>query len=359
MSSSPRPSARRGQGHRIIIAHMFLPDTIEFQEEESDNEVFTPLTDDPSVSASPKDLNSIQPDPLPLHELQSRLEKSTPRQNFHSDEAAESQPLKEKEKVQPTSSNSSKENSLKPIDPSSNENSTSVKRSNSNTKRKSRPPSFSSSNEARKINMSSLINEATQGQSIQGEIDFIDSPALPSINTIPGSSPRSRRSSPSGSRPVGLTASSRGGSGSSGSAIESDIPLGVVSDHGRSATTIDSSNTNPNTNLNSGSLPSVFGTSPKPSNFLGPVGIPSSQSQSQSPNLPSKAATGAPRSRRGSGNTSGPSGMALTQSNSSNSNKDGDQLSGTKTPGKTAAGRAGLMTPLSIIGDLAVSTKRE
>lgn len=352
-------TARRGQGHRIIIAHIFLPDTIEFQEE-SDGEVFTPLTDDPSASTSPV-LHPINP-PLPLHELPDRLE-SHQREVLQKERETEKERKLEDERAKELQKQVTQSNG----NGNGNENectsTISISRSNSTSKRRSsRPPSFSSSNEARKINMSSLINEASQGQSLQGEIDFIDSPS----NLVLGSSPRSRRGSPSGSRPIGFAASSRNGSGGS-AIIESDIPAGVVSDHGRSATIIDSNST-PNVQS---PIPTVFATSPspKPSAFLGPIGATSSQpsliqrplSPNPRPNMTrSRTSTNVglakPRSRRGSGNTNGPSGMALTQVNSSG--KDGDQLTGTKTPGAKAGGRAGLMTPLSIIGDLAVSVPK-
>lgn len=174
--------------------------------------------------------------------------------------------------------------------------------------------------QTKKISMSLLMSEAAQGGSLSASSGST-STVKPSTSPPGNSHPliRSRGSSPSGGiRPTLVTESPK-----SEPAL---LPITASSDHGRSA---------------------PLALSPAPHNVL--LSLPS---QGQ----PSSSST--TRSRRGSASgMSNPflSSMSLSMTSAVHSQENSHDGSGTRAPGARVSGMAGTMTPLSIIGDLAVS----
>lgn len=238
-------------GHRLLIASLFLPDTLYFPEPE-------PQSDSPEGSAPASPLPPAAESPFPGG---SNL-PTPPSSALNVEKSAEPFPA--------------------PVMPKSHK---------------------SSFNETKRIDMSSLIAEA-----VKGPHDSItrSQPPSPSHGQPPG---LSRRPSGSFAKPAFARLT------------PADLPIAPGSDHGRSATADAPS-------------PSLHASAP----FPGPA--PRQDSGSS-----------LPKSRRTSFNTNAPSGNALSGASG------GQEISGTRTPGAKAGGLAGTMTPLSIIHDLAVSTR--
>lgn len=156
--------------------------------------------------------------------------------------------------------------------------------------------SFSEQN--KKVSMTSLMSEAASGGT-PGQADKLGSAPIPTSVLAP----RSRRGSSNAPvRPV------------LGERSETRIPVAPASDHGRSA----------------------------PTSISGPGSAPTGAS--------GQGIT--PRSRRGSTSAGStlPASLGITPASVRERQPEG---AGTRTPGARAGGKAGMMTPLSIIGDLA------
>lgn len=173
----------------------------------------------------------------------------------------------------------------------------------------------------KKISMSLLMSEAAQGGSLSASSGST-STTKPSTSPPGNSHPliRSRRNSPSGNvRPIVTTESPK--------KEQSLLPITASSDHGR--------------------LAASSTMSPPPSNAL--LSLPGQ--------FPSSSSTS--RSRRGSTsglNNSFHSSMSLsmTPATAAHGQEHSHDGSGTRAPGARVSGMAGTLTPLSIIGDLAV-----
>lgn len=169
---------RRGNlgGHRVVIASLFLPDTLHFIEPEYESA----FAESPEESTAPPSPESLPREtPLPLHELNSRLAASMSL--LSQDRQARSMPLPARSP-------------------------------------KSRQPSFADT----KINMSELMSEAAVPR-----LDVRDAPVSGASSPHIGS----RRGSMSEHTSiVGATGAT---------ADASDIPVAPASDHGRSAITSD------------------------------------------------------------------------------------------------------------------------
>ncbi|GAC72506.1 trehalose-6-phosphate synthase component TPS1 and related subunits [Moesziomyces antarcticus T-34] len=176
---------RRGNlgGHRVVIASLFLPDTLHFLEPEFESA----LAESPEESTAPPSPESIPNDaPLPLHELSSRLAASMSMSNNNN------------------SSNNDRQSRTAPLPART---------------PKNRQPSFTDT----RINMSELMYEAA---------------AVPKLDMRDG--PISGASSPLANSRRGSMSehTSAAGGPSSG---PSDIPVAPASDHGRAATLADPS----------------------------------------------------------------------------------------------------------------------
>ena len=162
---------RRGHlgGHRVIIASLFLPDTPQFSEPELESA----FAETPEESTAPPSPESVAPEPLPIHELSSRLAASMI-------DGADDDYIRSKPGPSKTP--------------------------------KHRQPSFSD----KKINMSELMYEAS---------------SFPKLDVKPLDGSPSRPPSPKGT----TAARSRRGSFSESAVVDSNIPVAPASDHGRNA----------------------------------------------------------------------------------------------------------------------------
>ncbi|CBQ71131.1 related to alpha,alpha-trehalose-phosphate synthase, 115 KD subunit [Sporisorium reilianum SRZ2] len=174
---------RRGNlgGHRVVIASLFLPDTIHFIEPDDESA----LAESPEESTAPPSPQSQSTDaPLPLHELSSRLAASMSKGSSQ-DRHARTMPVPAKSP-------------------------------------KNRQPSFAET----KINMSELMYEAA---------------AVPKLDMRDG--PVSGASSPHAQSRRGSMSEHANNVG--GAADASDIPVAPASDHGRAALTPDPAGSSP------------------------------------------------------------------------------------------------------------------
>jgi hypothetical protein len=276
-------------GHRLLLVHLFLPDTLSFQDwqEEGQNAHYrVPSQQKGPIPSSTDDVPPPpSPDPthasLPVDELKNRLARASQSQ------LEDIEALSDSESPPPM-----------PIP--------------TQTRSRSARSSFNEQN--RKISMSLLMSEAAQGGNMNGS--GAASSATVKQNLSPtGSShllTRSRRGSAAG---LNISVESANGGG------DVPIPIATSSDHGRSA---------------------VSGKSPAHSPMPLPVvhqSSPTKGTKSTSNGFPSLLQAS--------------SSLLMTPAQFHEGSNEG---SGTKAPGAKVSGKAGTMTPLSIIGDLAVST---
>lgn len=278
-------------GHRLLLVHLFLPDTLSFQDWHQEGQNTHYRVPSQQVGAIPSTSEDVPPPPsphpreasLPVDELKQRLARASISQD--DDDAAlsdsESPPI--------------------PI--------------SAPTRTRSARSSFNE--QTRKISMSMLMSEAAQGGSMNGS--SASASTAKHSTSPPGTSHvfiHSRRGSASASAGPNITMESSDG------AIPKPLPVGAASDHGRSA---------------------ASGVSPSHS----PLPLPSSN---QSLTIPKISRGG---SSNGFSNTlQSSSSLIMTPAHLQEGHTDG---SGTRAPGAKVSGKAGTMTPLSIIGDLAVS----
>ncbi|PWN26185.1 hypothetical protein BDZ90DRAFT_46818 [Jaminaea rosea] len=294
----------RGYGHRVLIASLFLPDTIQFRER------------DESIIQTPRDQSSAPPSPttdpamtLALHELGNRLQGVNVRDDGPSPSALSDteegnalSPPQQKVKASQTASKG-----LSPQPP----------------RRGSSGNSGTSSGHALQptpqVNMSSLMAEATRP---------------PTNEEIPR---RRLSSSLSGaSRPAGLSALTPA----------EPTPSSSVADHGRSEfqppSRPQASRANTNATVRGGSSGPEMSTSPPTTTIsLAAPGPPSRRG--------SVSAEGGSTSAKSALGLNSSSGAASSSSPVPQSSIDG---TGTRTPGASVAGKAGTLQPLSIISDL-------
>ncbi|PWN42869.1 hypothetical protein IE81DRAFT_323008 [Ceraceosorus guamensis] len=341
-----------GVGHRLLLVHLFLPDTLAFHPWDEDSDAAGHVAtlgeggggggqivvDSPADSSRAEDALNTPPAAthhLPLHELSDRLAKANLRSSVQSsgptsldvpqrNSASKSAP-ESREHVSVASvrarDHALEDDSAVDIDDEDSGPEIGAARVQRTTR--SARGSFSADANARKITMTSLISEGSgQGGSstLESQPIRVPSPANASAAT------RSRRNSPSGAlRPnIAALTDTRGAN-----ADGTDIPVAAASDHGRGV-----ASTSPGTQLSSSSLSAAtpLSRSAGSGSHVGGRDNKGGFTQGGSPFGPRGIAPGA---------------LGLTVPGES------DSRSGTKTPGAKAGGKAGTLTPLSIIGDLA------
>ena len=339
------------KGHRLLLAHLFLPDTLAFHAWDEDSDVLiespAPVDGDSPASHSPASAAHH----LPLHELPDRLASAAAAPRPRPDLAGSSEatpPHAAPAPVQPQPRYGSSAIVDDDDDDDADAGPELPASGASHHRSRSARSSFNDGAGAvrKSINMSSLISEAAAGGSASESASPMGaSPAgglgaarVPSPG--PGHAvlgvPRSRRSSPSGgSRPsisvLGIGANSSSPQSRPAAGTASDIPVAVASDHGR------------------GAFDAAPAQAPHVAHPVPSIGVTAT---SRTGSGSSSSTIGAlPKSRRSSFGAQSPfAPPAFTQSSAPEPAK-----SGTKTPGAHAGGKAGTLTPLSIIGDLTVS----
>ncbi|UZJ54165.1 hypothetical protein CBS101457_003485 [Exobasidium rhododendri] len=287
-------------GHRLLLVHLFLPDTLAFQDwpQESQNthyripsqqagsqlQIPTTIVDAPPSPPS----NEATANVLSVHELEQRLARAAL--------------LKTKTAIE-DDDDGALSDSESPI-------------CISEVAPRSRSARTSFTEQSKKVNMSLLMSEAAHG-SISGAGSGAHVGLIKSPTTMSG---KSVRGSPSGgNRATTLPDVSRAGL--------DQLPVAGASDHGRSATS-----------------------------SLSPSQAFATLSSQTSPNSNSSAFEAKSRhgsSSGGSANRTFHNSMSLSMTSTQSPKDNQDDGSGTRAPGAKVSGKAGTMTPISIIGDLA------
>lgn len=287
-------------GPRLLIAHLFLPDTLEFQEwpEEyslshfrAPSQQYGDSTTEPLRREAPSS-PSIENSDLQVDELDKRLSDASLSQKHAQD--SDDDAISDSEGPR-----------LESIDETGR-----TEQPSSSRRLEPRSTRGSFSEHTKRVNMTSLMNEAASGGvSSQGDSAGVAKPLLPHLQSTLHM-PRPRRGSQDTSliRPTSVTPGTDNG----------QLPVAPASDHGRSA-------------AGGMSVLSRKGPSPGPQN-----------------------AASVSRSRRGSMSEKISGGAALPSKLKAAPRETATiDSAGTRTPGAKAGGKAGTMTPLSIIGDLA------
>ncbi|CAO1616127.1 unnamed protein product [Parajaminaea phylloscopi] len=332
-ATSNSRAVTRGYGHRVLIASLFLPDTIAFQER------------DESVIQTPQDQSSAPPSPststpanISVAELGNRLAGVSAafktgladheRNDGHAERTDSAVSDAEGPPLPPISAPANvgsshghgqtvKKSGTSPIPP---------RRGSSGANGASAGPS-SAAEKKPQVKMSELMAEATRPPAI-------DETGPPSRRSASISHP---------ARLGGLTALS----------AAEPTPSSSVADHGRGTSKDNASSTVPPLAVSKPPLQRYTTASPSSSLSRGTgssMGTASGPHAGNTTTL-SLAAPG-PSSRRGSmnaGTTSPASGSTLHPPGPAKPMFEG---SGTRTPGGQIAGKAGTLQPLSIIGDL-------
>jgi hypothetical protein len=299
-------------GHRLLLVHLFLPDTLAFKDwpQESQNthyrvpsqqagsQLQIPIT---TIDAPPSPPSAESTtNPVSAHELEKRLARAS----LVKKNGAASQDRDDADDDAALSDTDSP-----------------VRLSEIQPRTRSARSSFNE--HSRKVNMSLLMSEAAHGggSSGVGSGSGTSSRLSKSSSDSSFADPRSARSSPSGGNKAMILPD----------LLRADperLPVAAASDHGRSA----------NSSL-----------SPSRSTFA---------MQNQTTSL-SPSSGPSPVGRRGSTGASASKAflnpLALSMSSAHSPNDSPNDGSGTRAPGARVSGKAGTMTPISIIGDLAVS----
>ena len=285
-------------GHRLLLVHLFLPDTLSFHDWAQEDQ-------NTHYRAPSQQLGSQAPLPAVVHDAP----PSPP-----TGEGQVVLPVHELEtRLAQASGETTKDGKVNGEDDAALSDSESPAPV-ADIPRRTRSARSSFNEQKKKVSMSLLMSEAAQGGSNSGS----GSNDAPFVNAT-----RSRRASPSGGlRPTILTQSP---------ADEGEkLPVATASDHGRTAAS-------------------------RASPSHGTTSLP------VQPSTATSLSASGHRSRRGS--TSGlmnpfqsaSSSLSMTSSQPPSKETSTDGQGGTRAPGALAGGKAGTMTPLSIIGDLAVS----